>query len=1064
MTLTHCTVLVVDDSPEDRELYRRFLLKDKACYYTLLEAATGREGLALWQRHRPDVVLLDYRLPDCDGLEFLSQISYPSSCPGVAESGHEFSAESRAECGSQQKIQTFNQQRSRPCLPVVMLTGLGTEAIAVKAIKAGAQDYLVKGQIMPEGLHLAIQGAIETVRLQTQLQQRIERERVVSQITRQIHRSLNLKEILQTTVHEVRQFLQTDRVVIFRLQSDGQGTVVTESVGAAWTPLLSTSFSDPCFNESYVEPFRQGLVTVKPDIYDGSIHPCHVELLSNLQVRANLVVPILQDNRLWGMLIAHHCAAPRPWEPLEIDLLQDLATQVGIALQQAELYQQARGELIERQRVEQSLRQQTERERLVTQIAQRVRQTLNLNEILQTTIDEVRQFLHTDRVFMYRFNPDLNGTVVVESVGDRGLPILNARVEDQYFLETQGEDYRQGRVQSIADIETAGLTPCHVEWLQRFQVRAHLAVPILRNDQLWGLLVANHCAEPRPWQPFEIDLLQQLSIQVGIALQQSELYQQAQNELAERKQTEELLRKSEGFKQRVLDSSADCVKILDLEGRLLYMNSNGLCLMEIDDFTPFLNAEWVSFWQDEARRQAESALTSARVGQVSTFQGFCVTAKGTPKWWEVIVCPVLDGEGQVERILSISRDVSDRHRLEQERDRLLEQEKAARIEAERANRIKDEFLAVLSHELRSPLNPILGWTRLMQSRNFNPARSAEALATIERNAKLQIQLIDDLLDTARILRGKLSLNLTAVDLVFVIRAAIDTVKATATAKNIRLQPVLPPVGQVAGDAARLQQIVWNLLSNAVKFTPANGRVDIELSQVETSAQIFAAQITVRDTGKGIDPEFLPYLFESFRQEDASTTRNYGGLGLGLAIARHLVEAHGGTISAESPGPGQGATFTVCLPLLPTESLPVSADPPPAPELNLSGIRVLAIDDEPDARELLVAMLSHHQAEVLTVASAAEVLSALPTFQPHVLVSDIGMPQVDGYSLIQQVRSLPHHQGSQVPAIALTAYARQEDRERALSAGFQHHIAKPIDPDQLVQAIAQLSQRSEGASN
>lgn len=407
--------------------------------------------------------------------------------------------------------------------------------------------------------------------------------------------------------------------------------------------------------------------------------------------------------------------------------------------------------------------------------------------------------------------------------------------------------------------------------------------------------------------------------------------------------------------------------------------------------------------------------------------------------------------GEVIRFIGTVLDITEKKRAEAEREQLLQREQAARTEAERANRIKDEFLAVLSHELRSPLNPILGWTKLLQLGKLDAAKTVEALATIERNAKLQTELIDDLLDIAKILRGKLSLNMAAVNLSSAIEAALDTVGTTAVAKSISLHSVLPNVGQVFGDTARLQQIVWNLLSNAIKFTPQRGRVDIQLQQVGTEARII-----VQDTGKGICPDFLPHLFESFQQEDASITRKYGGLGLGLAIVRQLVEAHGGTITASSPGEGLGATFIVQLPLLNMAPEAQPLDEYPHQELDLTGIRVLAIDDEPDARELLTALLTEYGADVLTVASASEVLVNLEAFQPTVLVSDIAMPEVDGYTLIQRVRALSPRQGGQIPAIALTAYAREDDHQRAISSGFQRHITKPLDPERLVQAIVTLT--------
>ncbi|BCL39112.1 PAS domain-containing protein [Nostoc sp. MS1] len=399
---------------------------------------------------------------------------------------------------------------------------------------------------------------------------------------------------------------------------------------------------------------------------------------------------------------------------------------------------------------------------------------------------------------------------------------------------------------------------------------------------------------------------------------------------------------------------------------------------------------------------------------------------------------------------SLFQAICDQIAIALERSQLLTSLQQQTEKLTRVNRIKDEFLAVLSHELRSPLNPILGWTRLLQKQKLTPAKTIEALATIERNAKLQTQLIDDLLDIAKILRGKLTLEIAFVDLVFVIEAAIDTVRTSALAKNIILHQVLPQIGQVAGDAVRLQQVVWNLLSNAIKFTPHNGRVDIRLERVGDQAQL-----TVTDTGKGIKSDFLPHIFESFRQEDASTTRQFGGLGLGLAIVRQLVEAHGGTITADSPGEGLGATFTLHLPLANVEPEVPRSAAVFAQEADLTGIRVLIVDDEPDARELIAVMLTQYGAQTMTVTSAKEVLSTLESFQPNILVSDIGMPDIDGYSLIRQIRTLPTTKGGQIPAIALTAYAGEIDSQQAIAAGFQQHLTKPVDQEMLIKAITYL---------
>ncbi len=458
--------------------------------------------------------------------------------------------------------------------------------------------------------------------------------------------------------------------------------------------------------------------------------------------------------------------------------------------------------------------------------------------------------------------------------------------------------------------------------------------------------------------------------------------------------------------------------------------------------------------RDRVRQVMQESLSPASGGNYDVEYRTLGIQDGMERWIAAKGQAYFDAAGNPRRFIGTVLDITERKQAEAQRERLLEREQAAREAAERANRIKDEFLAILSHELRSPLNPILGWSRLLQTRKFDEAKTAEALATIERNARLQTELIDDLLDVAKILRGKLSLNMASVNLSVVIESAIDTVKTAAVAKSIRLHPVLPNIGQVSGDAVRLQQIIWNLLSNAIKFTPDGGRVDIQFQRVGDRAEI-----TVRDTGKGISPGFLPHIFESFRQEDASTNRKYGGLGLGLAIVRQLVEAHGGTIQAESPGEGRGATFTIRLPLLKAESAVSQTDELLQQELDLAGIRVLAVDDKPDARELLAALLTQYGAEVTIAASAAEVLATLESFQPDVFVIDIGMPDVDGYALIQQIRALPPEKGGQIPAIALTAYARAEDRQRALNSGYQRHVTKPIEPEQFLQAVVALASKS-----
>lgn len=401
------------------------------------------------------------------------------------------------------------------------------------------------------------------------------------------------------------------------------------------------------------------------------------------------------------------------------------------------------------------------------------------------------------------------------------------------------------------------------------------------------------------------------------------------------------------------------------------------------------------------------------------------------------------------------------------KDELLIREQIIRAEAEAANRAKDEFLSILSHELRTPLNAILGWSTMLRQRTLSEDKVMRALETIERNAKSQAQLIEDILDISRIITGKLRLQVRPVNLVPVIESAIESLHLAAEAKSIRLQSVLDSeAGPLLGDAARLQQVVWNLVSNALKFTPKDGRVEIRLQRVNSHVEI-----TVSDTGPGISSDFLPFVFDRFRQHDSTTTRSYGGLGLGLAIVRQLVELHGGTVTVVSPGIGQGTTFTVKLPVM-IIHLPPS-DPEPLKSIveakgrveaspTLEGLKILVVDDEADARELLSTILQKYGADVIAVASVKEALTIIETAtnsSPDVLVSDIGMPDEDGYSLIRKLRQFEAQRGGRLPAIALTAYARNDDRQQALLAGFQIHLTKPVDAAELVAVVASLTGRT-----
>ncbi|MGB3205913.1 MAG: ATP-binding protein [Crinalium sp.] len=417
-------------------------------------------------------------------------------------------------------------------------------------------------------------------------------------------------------------------------------------------------------------------------------------------------------------------------------------------------------------------------------------------------------------------------------------------------------------------------------------------------------------------------------------------------------------------------------------------------------------------------------------------------------------------------------DITERKQAEKEREQLLIREQAARTEAEAANRMKDEFLATLSHELRTPLNAMIGWTSLLRSRKLDEQTVTRAVETIDRNTRSLAQLIEDVLDVSRIIRGKLRLNVRPLKLIPIIEAAIETIRPAAEAKNIQIEcffdAAVPPI---LGDANRLQQVVWNLLSNAVKFTPQSSRVEVRLLlSTDTELPGSYAQIRVSDAGIGINPDFLPHVFDRFSQADSSTTRAHGGLGLGLAIVRHLVELQGGTVTAESAGEGLGATFIVNLPLIAeNQELAVATPeaestttphvvPSHAAVRSLFGLRVLVVDDQADTREYLITMLHEYGAEATAVETVSQALETLQHWKPNVLISDIGMPGEDGYALIRKIRALSTEEGGNIPAIALTGYASASDRTQALVAGFQIHVPKPIDAVELAVVVGKLTGR------
>ncbi|MEH1901917.1 MAG: AAA family ATPase [Nostoc sp.] len=662
---------------------------------------------------------------------------------------------------------------------------------------------------------------------------------------------------------------------------------------------------------------------------------------------------------------------------------------------------------------------------------------------------------------------------------------------------------RTGQSEMIAEISDAALAaaipdPEYLRILRELGLKSCIILPLVARGRIFGAISFVTAESERRYSPADLSLAEDVAHRAAIAIDNARLYQEAQQAQRTAERALERIARLQSItaalselltpaqvSEVIVDQSmaalgASCVLVA-----LLNKSKTELEIVRAVGFNQDLLNTWRNFPINSPSPLAEAVRTGQPIwaepiqNRVARYPHLAQAyAQYDFEAWISIPLMVegwavggitlgfaqlqqLSGEDQAF-ILAIAQQCAQAIA----RAHLYEAERTARSAAESANRIKDEFLAVLSHELRTPLNPILGWAKLMRSRKLDQATSDRALETIERNAKLQTQLIEDLLDVSRILQGKLNLNFEQINLVSVIVAAIETVRLSGEAKSIQIQTILESgVGPVLGDANRLQQVIWNILSNAIKFTPSGGQVKIKLEQVGPQLQI-----CVTDTGKGIAPEFLPYVFDYFRQADGATTRKFGGLGLGLAIVHHLVELHGGTVQAESLGEGKGATFTVRLPCLQDESKRIkdtkdNSSLVAAQSLPLSGLEILVVDDDADMRQFLPFMLEQYGATVTVAASAIAALTALSQSQPNLIISDIGMPEMDGYMLMQEVRSLEPEQGGTIPAIALTAYAGEIDHQQAIAVGFQLHISKPVDPEELVKAIVllDLSKQNKGVS-
>jgi PAS domain S-box-containing protein len=772
---------------------------------------------------------------------------------------------------------------------------------------------------------------------------------------------------------------------------------------------------------------------------DPNLSPTQREAHLALDITAFISIPLVKDGEFVAGLTVH-LLEPRVWTPEEVDLVEEVAERTWAAV---------------------------ERARAEAEVVADLQDTQLLGELSARLVTE------GDMQTLYR---EILSVAIAITRADGGtLQFIDDATQELSILASQG--FEGHILEHFFRVNASSNTSCGIALgkgerafvdfdvpnedpdgsLQMFVSAGYLSAqstPLTtRSGKIIGM-VTTHWREHRRSSDRELRFLDLLARQAADAIEQ-------------RQMEKALLQSESRFRLMVESAKEYAIFTLDLNNEVTSWNTGAERLLQYSE-TEIIgcNGRLIFTPEDNERGQAEREIQTALERGRAEDERWHMRKDGSRFWASGLMMPLQDEAGIIQGLVKIMQDKTAQKQIEVEREELLQGEQTAREKAEQANRIKDEFLAVLSHELRSPLNPILGWSQLLRKGNLNDAKIEQGLATIERNAKLQSELIEDLLDVSRILQGKLNLKVGEVDPNSIVRAAIETVRLAAEAKSIAIETNLASnVGNVLGDSTRLQQVVWNLLSNAVKFTPPGGRVEVKLERVSLTDEVDSSsvsdrsktltQIVIRDNGKGIRADFLPHVFDYFRQEDGTTTRRFGGLGLGLAIVRYLVELHGGTIAVESEGEGQGATFTIGLPSIPerTQIEPDQASDPLSDDLR--DVRVLVIDDEVDSLDFIAFVLELAGAIVTTAATAGEGFSALTKSSFDVLLSDIGMPDFDGYMLMRQIRSLSPKQGGEIKAIALTAYAGDFARQQALQAGFQEHLSKPIKPDALVMAIAHL---------